>query len=226
VPFITALFDIDDELPDEPAGVYSIAADMHALRIIHWYLMQESDPGKRGQILKAAMNATRGIFLPVRQTDMEDTKRQKDSSALLVTEADLRDLKNICVEKIRVAAKGKTLMSHPEMPFLLYRWREWTSPEEPRQWIERLIESQDGLLSFLTAFLQRSQSWGLTDYVSQDHWYIRLGNVEDFVSPDVVAMKIEQLPIGNLADRQRRAIDAFQKALKRRQEGKSDDDWS
>jgi predicted KAP-like P-loop ATPase len=226
VPFITALFDIDDELPDEPDGVYSIAADMHALRIIHWYLMQESNPGQRGQTLKAAMNATRGIFLPARQTDMEDAKHQKGSGALLVTKADLCDLKNICIEKIRVAAKGKTLMSHPEMLFLLYRWRAWASPEEPRQWVERLIESQDGLLSFLTAFLQRSESWGLTDYVSQDHWYIRLGNVEDFVSPDVVAMKIEDLPIDNLTDQQRRAIAAFQEALKRRQEGKSDDDWS
>ena len=58
------------------------------------------------------------------------------------------------------------------------------------------------------------------------HWYMRLGNVEDFVSPDVVAMKIEDLPIDNLTDQQRRAIAAFQEAMKRWQEGKSDDDWS
>jgi hypothetical protein len=55
---------------------------------------------------------------------------------------------------------------------------------------------------------------------------MRLGNAEDFVSPDVVAMKIEDLPIDNLTDQQRRAIAAFQEAMKRWQEGKSDDDWS
>lgn len=34
VPFITVLFDIGDELPNEPSGLYSISADIHALRII------------------------------------------------------------------------------------------------------------------------------------------------------------------------------------------------
>jgi predicted KAP-like P-loop ATPase len=228
VPFITALFDIGDELPDEPAGVYSIAADMHALRIIRWYLTQESDPSKRGQILKEAMRTTRGLFLPVSRTSLDDRqeKRQKDPSAFLVTEDDLRELKNICVEKIRVAARDGTLMSHPEMLFILYRWREWVSPEEPKQWVERLIESQDSLLAFLVAFLQRSRSWGLTDHVSRDHWYIRLKNVEDFIPADIVAGKIEQFSIGKLTDQQQRAVSAFRAALKRRQEGRFDDDWS
>jgi predicted KAP-like P-loop ATPase len=163
------------------AGIYSIAADMHALRIIHRYLMQENNPSKRGQILKEAMSTTKGLFLPIRRTFLEDRqeKRHKDPSAFLVTEDDLSDLKNICVEKIRVAAKDGTLISHPEMSFILYRWRDWASPEEPKQWVERLIESQDSLLAFLEAFLQRSQSWGLTDYVSRDHWYIRVDNISE-----------------------------------------------
>jgi predicted KAP-like P-loop ATPase len=133
VPFITALFDVGDELPDEPAGLYSISAYEHALRIIRWYLMQESDPGKRGQILKKAMKATKGLFLPVSRTSSEDRaeKRPNDPTAFLVTETDLSALKNICVKKIRTAAKDGTLMSHPKMLFLLYRWREWTSPKEP-----------------------------------------------------------------------------------------------
>ncbi|MBI3304354.1 MAG: AAA family ATPase, partial [Deltaproteobacteria bacterium] len=80
VPFITALFDIGDELPDEPAGFFSIGPDVHASRIIHWYLKQEKDSGKRGQILKEAMKATTGLYLAVRKTSIEASieERQKD----------------------------------------------------------------------------------------------------------------------------------------------------
>lgn len=35
VPFTTALYDIGDELPDEPTGFFSIGPDMHVVRIIH-----------------------------------------------------------------------------------------------------------------------------------------------------------------------------------------------
>jgi len=53
VPFITALFDIGDELPDKLVGLFSIGPDVHASRIIHWYLKQEilevTDPAERVQ---------------------------------------------------------------------------------------------------------------------------------------------------------------------------------
>jgi len=58
VTFVTALFDIGDELPEDPGGFFTISPEMHANRIIYWYLKQEEDIGKRGEILKKAMNAT------------------------------------------------------------------------------------------------------------------------------------------------------------------------
>jgi predicted KAP-like P-loop ATPase len=45
---------------------------------------------------------------------------------------------------------------HPKMLFLLYRWREWASPNEPGRWVKRLIRSHGGLFAFLVAVLQRS----------------------------------------------------------------------
>jgi predicted KAP-like P-loop ATPase len=227
VPFITALFDIGDELPEERGGRYSISPEMHASRIIYWYLKQEKDASRRGQILKEAMEATTSLYLPIKTASLESNKegREKDPDAYNVTDADLEALHQICVEKIEQAASSGILASHPKMLNILYRWREWASLEKSHQWVAELIGANEGVLAFLAACLQRSTSHGMGDYVSQEHWQINLKSVEDFVSVETIEKKVTHLSIDNLSDKEKKAVKAFQKAIKRRREGKSDDDW-
>lgn len=142
-----------------------------------------------------------------------------------MTDTDLDELHEICVEKIEQAASSGILTSHPKMLDILYRWREWATPEKPRQWVEKLIESREGTLSFLTACLHRSTTQGMGDYVSREHWRINLKTVEDFVPTDTLEMKVAALSLDNLSGKEQKAVKAFQKAIKRRREGKSDDDW-
>ena len=226
IPFITALMDVGDELPDESSGWFTI--ESHASRIIHWYLKQEKDVVKRGNILKEAIKNTVGLYLPVMKTSIEDNKqeRQKDPEAFIVAEDDLKDLKEICVKKIRqAAAESGTLMSHSKMAYILYGWRRWTSPEEPGKWVIQLVESLKGVLSFLVAFLSQSKSQGTGDYVYRTHWRISLKSIEDFVPADIIEEKIKGLKIEEFSEKEQLAIRAFQKALKRREDGKPDDGW-
>ena len=227
VTFVTALFDIGDELPDDRGGFFTISAEMHANRIIYWYLKQEEDIGKRGEILKKAMNATMGLYLPIiiASLDGNEEERKKDPDAFTVTDTDLEELHRICLKRIEQAVGSGALASHPKMLYILYRWREWKSPDSSRQWVEKLIDSGDGVLSFLTACLHRSTSHGMGDHVSQEHWRIKMKTVEDFVSVDILEEKVAALSCENLSDDQKKAVKAFQKAIKRQQEGRSDDDW-
>ncbi len=225
VSFITALFDIGDELPEDRGGFFSISPDTHASRIIYWYLKQEMDIGRRGAILKEAMKATTGLYLPIRIASLEgnEEKRKKDPDAFNVTDADLDALHHICVEKIEQAAGSGILTSHRNMPSILYCWDKWASHEKPRQWVEKLIDSKEGVLSFLTACLHRSTSHGMGDYVSQEHWRINLTNIEDFVPVGTLERKVAEISPDGLSDKEKRAVKAFQKAIKRRRDGKSDD---
>jgi len=227
VPFIAALMDVGDKLPDESSGWFTIESDMHASRIIHWYLKQEKDVVKRGRILKEAIKNTVGLYLPVMKISIEDSRqeRQKDPEALIVAEDDLKDLEEICVEKIRNAATSAMLQSNPKLAYILYRWCEWASPEEPREWVKHLIDSKEGLFSFLVAFLSQSKSHGMGDYVYRTHWRISLKSIEDFVPVDIIEEKINELKVDELSEKEQLAIRAFQKALKKREEGKSDDGW-
>lgn len=227
VPFITALLDVGDELPEEQGGVAAIGPDMHAIRIIRWYLMQQENPKERGRILKDSVRATEGLYLAVQKVSIEgDIKeREKKPDAFLVDKDDLEQLQEICVKKIRRAAEDGTLSSKPQLDYILYRWREWASPDEPSKWVSELVESTDGILSFLTGFLHRSISQGLSDHVGRIHWRVDLQSIEAFIPADFLEGKVKQLDAENLEEKQKTAVLAFLKAIKRRREGKSDNSF-
>lgn len=225
--FITALFDIGDELPQEPPGFFIIDAETHASRIIYWYLKQEKDSKRRGEILKIAIKKTTAIYLPILMVSIERDRqeRQKDPDAFILDEDDIKDLERICVEKIKEATKTEALKNHPKLAYILYRWREWADTEEAKKWVEDLVESPNGVLFLLTAFLQQSTSQGIRDYVPKIHWRISLSALENFISIGVLEQKVKEIDLTEIGEKEQRAIQAFQKALKRRKEGKSEDNW-
>lgn len=50
-------------------------------------------------------------------------------------------------------------------------------------------------------------------------------NIEDFVLANILGKKVAELLLDDLSDKEKKAVKAFQKALKRRREGKSGDGW-
>lgn len=66
---------------------------------------------------------------------------------------------------------------------------------------------------------------GADDYGTRVYRYMSLKNVEAFVAPEIVEEKVMQISLEGLTEEEKGAVRAFQRALKRRKEGKSDDDW-
>ena len=52
-----------------------------------------------------------------------------------------------------------------------------------------------------------------------------LKNVEALTVPETLEQRVKDLSVDEIADEEKAAVRAFQKALKRRKEGKGDDDW-
>lgn len=229
VPFTTALFDIGDELPDRPEGFFSTSSDMHAARIIYWYLKQEKDIGKRGQIIKESMRASVGLYLPIRVASIEsnEEKRKQNPDAFSVTESDLSELHRICVDKITRAATSGALATHPKLLAILFAWSRWDSAEKPREWVAAQVTSTEGLRFFLVANLTRSTSHSEGDYVSEEHWRINLKNIEAFIPVETIEREVGKISgdMEGVCDDLKKAVSAFQRAIKRRRDGKSDDDF-
>jgi len=84
---------------------------------------------------------------------------------------------------------------------------------------------RDGVRCFLKGLVQQGMAQGAEDYGARIYRYMRLKSVEDFVAPEVVEEKVKQIRLDGLTEDEKEAVRAFQRALKRRREGKGDDDW-
>lgn len=221
VPFITALFDIGDDLPEENGGMLTISTWMHASRIIRWYLVTEPDIAKRREYLAEAMNASKGLYLPAMKVALEfDSQREgRAQSERMLDDASAEALKQICVEKIRsVAASGK-LATHRHLGTLLGIWAEWAGPSEPKTWVEKLVQSSEGLVTFLVAMTGKSTSYGSGEQGPREAWYIQLPAVERFIDLKAIESQFEKLKPQGQNESETRAIRALQHALDRRRSG-------
>lgn len=133
----------------------------------------------------------------------------------------MKHLQELCVSKIQQAATNGTFSEHARLGQLIGLWSEWSSPGEAQAWVKHLIDSRDGLLKFLVAFLRESRSYGHSRYVGRPVWDVDLTRIEKFVEPELIEQKLTEMRTRDLEGKQRQAVAAFQRAMKRKREGKS-----
>lgn len=219
--FVTAVFDVGEDLPEARPGFFPIEAAMHATRIVYWYLRQEPDMGRRANVLRNAIRETEGVSLPVRFVAIQEQTAKNDRDRFVTDEA-LEELRQLCVLKIRAAAESGRLATNREFLGILYRWKEWAREDEPRAFCQSFAATLEGAVRLVTGFLQRSTSHSMGDYIAREHRFIRLIDVETFVAWEVIEHSLEAVAIDSLAPRERTAVEAFREAVERRRQGKPD----
>lgn len=225
VPFITALFDVGDDLPSESVKMFDIGADMHASRIIYWFLRQEKDKKKCAEILKEAINQTTGLYLAVKKIALENgrAKEQTNPSDFLLNEDGVTELNGVCAEKIRKAAKSGQLGKLSRMSYILYQWKSWVSVEEPSNWLKDFTSTESGLLTYLVSILREVKSTSSGSYTTKSRWVIGLAEIEPFMPIDSINQRLQSISLEKKSDKEKLAIEAFRKSMKKRKEGKPDD---
>jgi predicted KAP-like P-loop ATPase len=224
VPFLAALFDIGDDLPEEQTGFLQTSTWMHASRIIRWYLLNEPDVAKRHSYLAEAIKISEGLYLPVMKVALE-TDSQKEGrvpSERLLDDASVDDLKAMLVARVRSAAESGKLESHPKLGTLLGIWAEWTGSDEPKLWVDNFTQTARGLVVFLEAMTGKTISSGSGDSGPTESWYVQLKEVEKFIDPETVSSRLERLRPQAQNESETRALKAFDQALDRRRRGKPD----
>lgn len=222
--FVTAVFDISEDVPPERGGMFDISPAMHAIRIVYWYLKQEEDIKRRQAILREAIRETEGVSLPVQFVALEDQASQQQDSTRdrTVSDESLPEFRQLCVDKIEQAASQGTLGESQGLLMILYRWREWAGDGPPREFADRLSQTSVGAVKLVSAFLTRSVSHGIEDYVGHERWYIRLPDVENFISWEELEGRLSAVEVDSLSEEDRRAVEAFREAVERRRQGKPD----
>lgn len=226
VPFVTALFDIGDVIPEDPPGVF-IGPSTHIRRVVHWYLRREPDQSQRMETLSQSIQETSGLMQPLilAYDEVSPKRREENPESCLVSLEDAEKLKTLSVNKVSSAAKDGKLAGSEKLGPILYRWLDWGSADEVRQWVSNVASSPEGALTILRSLVERGTTQTMGDQVGRVTWQVSLENLERFVDLEKFRAQIGGITQSSLGDRDRNAVRAFQRALKRRAQGKPDKVW-
>lgn len=228
IPFLTALYDIGDNLPEGKGKLGLLSLDLFAV----WRtnaLLRDLDEAARLSILKAVFNQTAGLFAPVRvasgQTRPNKPDPQQPERSYLITPDGAAELQALALEKIRAASKDGRLAKNLKMGYLLYRWREWANPDEGKAWIRELIRTETGALQLLVGFANKGGQQGMGSSYQKQVTYIRLKEIEQFADIKELTARVNKVAKRGLAEREKLAVAAYEHALERRRKKKPDDDF-
>ena len=229
-PFITALMDVGDTLPDRGAGMFGVGPDMTAYFLIYDFLKREESPGTRSRILLEVLSATKGLYLPVQVVSLDEQRRKKRDAfnPPLLDGASSAKAGKICLAKIQeAAADGRLLGSKLEN--YLWRWSELAGEAAPRKFVASLTSTLEGTLQFLRSFVVevRSQSAGRVNVQVKSR--IDLKAIEPFVALARIKSNLGALVGGEVPNELRtiaaeyqRELDVYKDALHRVQSGDFD----
>jgi predicted KAP-like P-loop ATPase len=214
--FISAIFDIGDELIDDKDASFFLTASDYASRIARRALMEEKDIDKRGIILADTISKTSGLLLPVGVISLINNdylEKEVDDNTLM-------ELKKICVNKIRNSPDKILSNSHPRR--IIYIWTEWASQREVSDWFAAQITNHDALRKIIVAYTSCVNS----SAVPHQRWYSALEEIEKYVNIDDLEREVKNLDKSKLNSEELRALNAFDKALSRKKAGKPYDNKS
>jgi len=141
---------------------------------------------ERDQFIIDLFKASTRVYHPIHLlTAMLESKR---SNEVKLTDATIEELKNIIVTKIQIIASDGSLKNEEELLVILYRWKDWESPEVVSNFIKEMISTRNGLLHFLQKCIGRVLS------SNGNYNIINLKSIEGLYSLDEVTQLVNAIP--------------------------------
>ena len=180
-PIVSALFDLGNRMTT------GLGLENQLLRVsrVVYKLLLRLEKSTRISILRKVAKETVSLGAVVYFARL--WYQPSRSELEIIAENDWEEIRNVLVDRIRAAAKDMTLASSPHLGILLYRWREWGSIEEGRAFVDRLLGSEDGVLTFLQGMMApKTTSVGEYGYAARQGWHIPAEAVSEFVCLEIL----------------------------------------
>ena len=211
---IVALFELEAQIVSVPREMLGIDTELQSARIIHLLLLKIRDKESRKKVLINAIERSTKIFQPVHFISLispegdAESLRNRSLVELELSEEDLAELQQLCIEKIKEQAESGELSKSPHLGMLLFRWIHWGDETEVKAWVEGLVATDRGLLDLLVGFS--------TEVISSDRGRfknINRQNIETFVDIKQIEEKVYKIIEDKieLSELERECVDAFLK---------------
>ncbi len=235
---LQALFDVGDQLlrpEDEPRGIFGFGNAVRIERIIRRLLLRLDEPS-RFEVLRRAISNGKAIAIIVRevvtlgqQHGKYGSEQPRPEEEKLITVEHLDELEKIALEKVRDAAQQGVLLQAPDLRYILYAWRNWAGEAEVRQWVQKVISDDIGLVNLLEKFLGKDFILGmsffsrsLSDRVERIRYRLDPQWLEPFLeaSHQIIDRVRNLAEDSRLTENQRTAMRVFIREYELRQQGK------
>ena len=196
---VQAFFDVGDRLlppEDKPSGMFDFGNDIRIGRIIE-QLLRRQDRSTRFEVFKGISNG-KALSIIVREVvtlGQQQGKYNMDSyspeEGWLVSTQQLEELEKIALKKVQDAA-SQSLLQTPNLTQVLDFWRQ-TGDEEVKQWVQKAISDDDGLVKFLEKFFERTFSQSASEAEQNRGYKLDLTGLETYLELPLIIDKIESL---------------------------------
>ena len=236
-PLVSAIFEIADDLhkdEDRDRGGFSIG-DNH-LRI-HWLIrklmFERCDLDERSGIFSAACQAAQvGWLVDFTSSVISDHfpsmgKEAELPEKCLVKKECLPELKAHTLQTIKSAAAKGELISHPQLPYILFQWGAFAEDDNAtvKAWISDQLKTDKAVSKLARAFTGESWShalgmFGLGDRVAMRKVRASVDGLERIMDVGEFRRRLEEIEKGNTVDAEgKESVLVFLEAWRKRESG-------
>ncbi len=199
---VCTLMDIGDSLPEGESGFLSIDNPMRIMRICFQLGQRFKDQNRRFQLFKNAIElSSQSLHTIVLEVSIQDQQhgrfstkdKPKPEDQFTVNEKQLDILEKLALSKIEIWAKNGRLATHPKLPYILYRWKEWGKIDDVISFVDSIIATDNGLVTFISSFLYKSTSYSGSDYVGKHHWRIPTDSIREFIELSKIENRVREI---------------------------------
>jgi hypothetical protein len=226
---LPALFDIAQKLAGTVAGPFN-SPWVSAWRATHAYLAQVPED-KRGPLALDALRQTEALSAAAMLIHLDDpadqTNGEENASDPVLDLGTIQEMKTEWLRLIRKRVEeGDALIGDPDLVSLLYRWRDYSgSMDEPREWVAKMIRTDEGFARMAGRLVSWGASHGSGDRVSTPFSRFDKETIEKLIGLSKAKNRIDSISLSNFpehAEALRTLLRSLEKWLGLRNSGPSD----
>lgn len=207
--YVSAILEIGDKLEPERESIGFISDVTDAYRLVVSYLRRFKIIERGGILLECFENSNSfSVVEYILQSD-ENIRNGRHGDIFLV-ENNFELLKKMFVVKLNdLSIKDPNfLLNHSNLLSFLYRWKKWGDEVLVESWLQKNIESDNGLISILKAFVVTGLISSGTNNVTITK-KIRTEDVERFFDVETINERVLGLDSKLLKEKELEAYNAY-----------------
>jgi hypothetical protein len=217
--YLKGLLDVGDIVGHSSYGYTYFDSHSYLVSSVIQFLRRIDNVDNRSALLLRCFKDSKGISVVERILQKDENHRTKSIDEIIFSDFHFDLLKNEFVYKLEYMADNSplNLIGDDHFASFLFRWQRWGDADKLLSWLYLQTDNAKGCVDFLKAFLTQSSITQGGDYVAKMKYIINIDDIEQFLPVDRIIMNLKDIDIKSLDDNAKITIDAFNNALKERE---------